>query len=427
MALIVLGCTMVFPALSYAQESQPEASSEGGTKFIDRISIRTNVVDWLITVPNISFGFDLLPGPYNNQSVLWGLKWNWNTYHKMPSYYVFNVFDTRAEYRYHFRFTERQKGEKPNFFSLKRAHPRPWLAHYLGAYADFSTFSIKPGSMGRQGWQAGAGISYGIEMPLYQYKTGAIDLELGASAGVTVATYNYYELTEGNTSYQLTGEAFMVLPMITELRAVLSWRKHSVKDKYQVSDPEIPRFRGALGDMRSSMAKTTKKAFDEAALKAERKRYAESDSLYRAAFVAWVEGDMASEKAKLEFANITPEHQKQIADEIDRLGKQAIRDFDAELRKKHQAEKKEQNAKAAEAKKAEKAKQAEEKKAEAEVKKAAKEAEKAAAKEAKEAKAQEAKEAKAQEGKETKEAKAKENKKEKVQKEKVQKEKKEKK
>lgn len=409
MALIVLGCTMVFPTLSYAQDDQSASAQEpgGGGKFIDRLSIRTNVVDWLITVPNISFGFDLTPGPYNNQSVLWGLKWNWNTYHKMPSYYVFNVFDTRAEYRYHFRFTERQKGEKPNFFSLKRAHPRPWLAHYLGAYADFSTFSIKPGTMGRQGWQAGAGISYGIEMPLYQYKTGAIDLELGASAGVTAATYNYYELTEGNTSYRLIGEAFMVLPVITELRAVLSWRKHSVKDKYQLSDPEIPRFRGALGDMRSSMAKTTKKAFDEAALKADRKRYAESDSLYRAAFVEWVEGDMASEKNKLAFANITPEHQKQIADEIDRLGRQVIRDFDAELRKKHQAEKKEQHAKEAEAKKAEKAKQAEEKKAEAEAKKAAKEAEKAAAKEAKETKA--------------KEAKVKETKKEKVQKEKKEK------
>jgi hypothetical protein len=106
----------------YAQEPEKE-------RLIDRFSFRTNAVDWLLTIPNVSVSFDLFPGEYNKMDVLLGVRYNWNTFHKLPTYYVFDVFDARAEYRYHFRFEQLGSGEKPNFFSLK--HGVPGLSNYI--------------------------------------------------------------------------------------------------------------------------------------------------------------------------------------------------------------------------------------------------------------------------------------------------------
>ena len=335
----------------------PPAHAQESEKFIDRFSLRTNTLDWLATVPNIQVGFDLFPGAYNRSSILLGVKWNWNTYHKLPPYYVFDVFDVRAEYRMHFRFKPLSNaGGKHSFFSLERKNPHSWIAHYIGGYADYSSYSIKPGANGRQGFQGGIGVSTGIEMPLYQYKGGAIDLDLGVSAGLLYTRYQQFVLSQSHSQYLFQQDGQKVLPMITELRAVFSWRRHSVKEKYLEDDPELPVYRETLGNIRTAFASATKETFDGLSRpKSETKAMAESDSLYRAKFVEWIQNDQVSyEKDRLQYQDVTPQHKKALEKEIDRLGKKAIDNFDAALRKKEAAARKEAEKAQREAEKARK-------------------------------------------------------------------------
>ena len=344
----------------YAQEPEKE-------RLIDRFSFRTNAVDWLLTIPNVSVSFDLFPGEYNKMDVLLGVRYNWNTFHKLPTYYVFDVFDARAEYRYHFRFEQLGSGEKPNFFSLKRKNPRHHIAHYVGGYANVGTFAFKVSADGRQGFQGGVGVSFGIELPLYQYKKGAIDLDLGASIGAMYNNFNLFTLNGANSAYVNNGKGWAVIPMLSELRATFAWRTRSVRDRYLKDDPEIPRFRDALNSIRGDFASVDKKTFDESRTQKEARELAKSDSLYRTAFINWVNENVEDQKGRVQYYNVTPEHEEQLKKEIDKLGQKAIADFEKVIK-----------AKVDEAEKAARDKAREEAKAAAEKEKA----EKAAAKEA---------------------------------------------
>ncbi len=361
---------------AYAQE--PEGAAK--ERLIDRFSFRTNAVDWLLTIPNVSVSFDLFPGEYNKMDVLLGVRYNWNTFHKLPTYYVFDVFDARAEYRYHFRFEQLGSGEKPNFFSLKRKNPRHHIAHYVGAYANAGTFAFKVSADGRQGFQGGVGVSFGIELPLYQYKKGAIDLDLGASIGAMYNNFNLFTLNGANSAYVNNGKGWAVIPMLSELRATFAWRTRSVRDRYLKDDPEIPRFRDALNSIRGDFASVDKKTFDESRTKKEAKELAQSDSLYRAAFINWVNENVEDQKGRVQYYNVTPEHEEQLKKEIDKLGQKAIADFEKVIKAK--ADEEEAKA-AAEKEKAEKAAAKEADKAAKDGDKATKDGDKAAKAEAK--------------------------------------------
>jgi hypothetical protein len=362
----------------YAQEPEKE-------RFIDRFSFRTNAVDWMLTIPNVSVAFDLFPGEFNKMDVLLGIRYNWNTRHQLPTYYVFNLFDGRAEYRYHFRFQQLEAGEKSNFFSLKRKNPRSWIAHYVGGYANAGTFAFKVSTNGHQGFQGGVGISYGIEMPLYQYKKGAIDLDIGASIGAMYSNFNLFTLNGANTAYVNNGKGWAVIPMLSEVRATFIWRTRSVREKYLKDDPEIPRFREAMAIARSNFASVDKSHFDESRTKKEAAALAKSDSLYRAAFVVWVNEQVEYQKGQVQYNNITPDHEEQVKKEIDRMGQKAISELDKVMRAKANEAASAARAAQREADKAAAAKEKEEKAAAKAAEKEAAEkekAEKAAAKEA---------------------------------------------
>lgn len=379
----------------YAQEPEKE-------RFIDRFSIRTNAVDWLLTIPNVGVSFDLFPGEFNKMDVLLGIRYNWNTRHQLPTYYVFDVFDARAEYRYHFRFQQLGAGEKPNFFSIKRKKPRSWIAHYIGGYANVGTFAFKVSTNGHQGFQGGVGVSYGIEMPLYQYKKGAIDLDIGASIGAMYANFNLFTLNGANSAYVNNGKGWGVIPMLSEVRATFIWRTHSVRDKYLRDDPELPRFRDALASIRGDFASVDKKTFDESRTQREARELAKSDSLYREAFVKWVQENVDDQKGRVQYYNVTPDHEEQLKKEIDKLGQKAINDLEKEMRAKAneaasaaRAAQREADKEAAEKEKAEKAAARAAEKEAAEKEKAEKAAAKQAEKEAAEKAKAEAKAAKA--------------------------------
>lgn len=230
-------------------------------RFWNRFAIGTNALEWLLTVPNLQIEYDLSAGQYNNQSILVGVRYNWNTWHQQPAYYVFNVLDVRGEWRFHF-----PKDKPFRVFNWEIPNKRPHLAYYLGAYGNWNQFSMKPGPNGYQGWQAGIGAVIGFERNLYEYKSkgSAVDLDLGLAAGVSFSSADRFRMAASQESYTVTGHRYMLLPMLAEVRATFKWRPVSVKDKYVKEDPQIGKYRNALEDIKNNFKQSTNKAqFDE--------------------------------------------------------------------------------------------------------------------------------------------------------------------
>lgn len=269
--------------LSYAQDE---------IKGIDRWSFGTNALEWLLTIPNFRVSFDVTPSQYNHHVAMLGVKYNWNTFHNTVPYYVFNVLDIRPEYRRYFRTVKRDPGKPVPWYSLFRNNPRPWRAYYVGAYADYSYYSIKPGQYGWQGWSVGVGLSGGYEIPLYTYKKGAVDLDLGFSLGVLATSNKAYVLGSDGFHYQgapQQDKPFLILPMLTELRAVFSWRHLSVSNKYKEEDPMDDRVRKARQAIDEDIPGYTVESFWESRNDREKKEFRQSDSLYRARYFKYVD------------------------------------------------------------------------------------------------------------------------------------------
>lgn len=101
--------------------------------FKDRWGIKTNAVDWLLTVPNIGVEFDLGNTIRNKRTIGANIKWNWNTSQKYTPSLIFNVFDARVEWRQYFR-TRKRGGVtkdanlmtrlKETVFTTQRKNPR---------------------------------------------------------------------------------------------------------------------------------------------------------------------------------------------------------------------------------------------------------------------------------------------------------------
>jgi len=276
--------------------AQGVSTENGGDLMKERVSVGTNAFEWLITVPNVKLEYDLLPGEFNNKSLVASLKYNWNTWHQQPTYYVFNALNMRVEYRYHYRCRSLKEGETFNWKSLSswtslgRPNPRTWLAHYIGPYVDFSTFSIKMSPTGRQGWQAGLGVSAGVEFPLYQYKDRAIDMDLGAAAGLSVSKYDFYTLSKGASSYMTTGKdaKVMILPVLAEIRAAFTLRKVSVRERYKSVDPEIPRYNLALQDIDFVFNNVNQEIFVSYLDKAHLQELLNDKEAYQKEYIEWV-------------------------------------------------------------------------------------------------------------------------------------------
>jgi hypothetical protein len=333
LVLAILLGELFNPSITSAQDTT-SVKAKTQSPLLERLSVRTNAFEWLLTVPNVQVAYDLFPGPYNRSEILGSFKWNWDTWHALPPYYVFNVMDLRGEYRWHFRFTQQKPDEKFKFLSLARPNPRPWIAHYLGAYLETGSFSLKASLKGSQGAHTGLGVSYGIELPLYEYGTSAVDIDLGASAGVALFNYDLYRLNYSNTAYAALEDKprWLFIPVISEVRATFIWRKNSVRTKYTKSDPEIPVFNQVMDDIHMEFSGTNKKAFDESLSKAQQREYSASDSLYRAAYVEYVKYSHDYLMGIVVDTPVNENRKEKLRKEVTRLYNEAIKEFDMEIR-----------------------------------------------------------------------------------------------
>lgn len=226
--------------------------------FKDMWSIRTNALEWLLTIPNIGVEFDLSNSIYNRNTIGVNLRYNWNTTHNYTTPMVFNVFEVRPEYRRYWRINDKlsfgnwfnetfspkdksssdESGRKKNNFWNKT-----WRAYYIGGYANAGTYSFKFGKEGHQGQMYGAGLIAGYVLPLYQYDKSAIDIEFGVALGFAATSYKAFgHNANGDYYYEIPSKSreFHVVPypVVSELKVAFVYRMKSIDDKYKREDQQ---------------------------------------------------------------------------------------------------------------------------------------------------------------------------------------------
>lgn len=392
--VLVASFLLVF---SFAASSQEVVKEEGeGSALIDRFAVRTNVFDWALTIPNIGVEFDLNGSEFNDMTVGLSAKYNWNTIHRhdLSANYapptVFNLMDIRPEFRYYFRTSENGTfGSKKSFekFLKERKTPKSWRANYLGAYLNYSTYTFKFGQKGHQGKALGLGASFGYSIPMYEYKKGAVDVELGMSVGLQLTDHDvfvhnpdgyYYSKIEGGREKM----GLTPFPIVSDLRVAFVWRHKSIKDKVKVDEQHLvikSHYNKIVGDYNYN--DYTKESYDETLVNTmsdrQRKDVMANDSLYRAGYIKEIDGQKETLYNNLTQAfpegfkkddrscAIVKEYETKIQDIIEKGWKKALNSFELKWKAdkaaaKREATKKENEKKTA-AKKVEAQKAKEEK------------------------------------------------------------------
>lgn len=239
--------------------------------FSSRLSISTNFVDWALMTPNIGFDFDI-----GNQDMIGAQSIYLNFKYRPDGDYstkvsdgvvlnnpnIFNYFSGRIEYRWHFRFNEHKgqrrgltrpalwiqelfMGKQRSSEAMARAmesssFKRPEMIkgrHYVGVFAEYMNYTLnsKLDIMDRDKVKYGnaimGGISAGYEFPAFYHNRHYWQFHLGANVGVMYANYDRYQVDENNVA-KFDGAQKKVLPMVTELRFGLTYRKESISRKY---------------------------------------------------------------------------------------------------------------------------------------------------------------------------------------------------
>ena len=280
------------------------------TRFIDRFAFKTNALEWLLTIPNFGVEYDLFGSEYNSMTVGLNAKYNWNTTHKYDTWSqgfnpgpptLFNILDIRPEFRYYYRTVAAKKKHSDKFnlerLLKERKHPRSWRAQYIGAYVNYGNYALKFGKRGYQGDVYGLGASFGYGLPMYEYKKGFIDVELGLSVGLQLAVKDVFVHNPDGFVYmkvksESEGLHLTPFPVVSEMRVAFAWRSKSIKDKVK-EDKDRKRVKSyyetrVKGDRIQPLLDLNKEFYDTHISNVmkpwEVSSFKANDSLYRAGF-----------------------------------------------------------------------------------------------------------------------------------------------
>lgn len=243
--LYFLLIAVLFPQISRAQIFESKTGVDTLT-FAERISLRTNAVDWTLLTPNLGVEFDVKSTNWNRWAVGLTLKTKWNTPATFKNRVFYNITEVRADFRNYWR-TRQINNKVPahtgfidRLFSCRRRvvkHPK--TTYYRGAYMSFSDFSIKFGREGHQGKALSAGITYGIIKPLYAFRTGnTLDLDLGFDAGFVAVNSEKFIYNRADNCYTRTKQGswkVVPFPMPTAARVGFVYRfgSYPITKKYR--------------------------------------------------------------------------------------------------------------------------------------------------------------------------------------------------
>ena len=105
----------------------------------ERLSLRTNAVDWLLLIPNIGIEYDLKNLNYNRLSIGLNFRYNWQSSHTFKPGVVYNIAEIRAEVRNYYRirllsnYIEPKKKKWQRLISPRKEVSRhPTTTYYWG-------------------------------------------------------------------------------------------------------------------------------------------------------------------------------------------------------------------------------------------------------------------------------------------------------
>lgn len=148
----------------------------------ERISFRTNMIDWFALTPNLGLEFTLGNMNWSHWTMGISGRWNPSTQTLGTSYNVYDLTDVRLDLRYY----QHGRSSRRSFF--------------LGVYGTYGSHDVKLSTNGFKGTHAATGLSVGTIAPLYSYRNGSsLDLEIALSAGVMFAKHEEY--TRENDKY----------------------------------------------------------------------------------------------------------------------------------------------------------------------------------------------------------------------------------
>lgn len=220
-------------------------AKEEKLSFADRISLKTNAIDWLTLTPNIGVEFDVRGTNWNRWAAVVNVKGNVKGEHTFTPGIVFEHQQLRLEGRNYWR-TRQIDGRSVRFhekwydklFSLRRVRSKhPLTTYYRGLYAAYDRFDHLFSSTGYNGQAITGGFTYGIVRPLYEYPNGnSIDFELGIAAGVAFAKYDEYKNDRVRNAYVTTSAGNKKLcPTISDIHVGFIYRlgKTPITKKYR--------------------------------------------------------------------------------------------------------------------------------------------------------------------------------------------------
>lgn len=239
-----------------AQSRKSSSEINDTLKFKERISFRTNTIDWLLTRPNIGFEFDLTPYDYNKWTIGADFLCNWNTKENHVSSFVYDLASATLEGRKYYRTY--RPGNNPDRYAvaeedtthwgmvswvnhltrLERKNARSWRAYYVGFYGQAAKYSIKVTDIGHQGTMFSAGGAFGFSIPLVVIDKSCIDFELGGRIGAVFTHSDAYTISREDNCYPAVVKEnkdwhLVPYPVVVDAHASLVYRFLSVGRKYR--------------------------------------------------------------------------------------------------------------------------------------------------------------------------------------------------
>lgn len=244
----VLLMMLVSSSCVFAQKKMADDHKLDSLTFSDRISLRTNGVDWMMLLANFGVEFDLGKYNWSRNAIGLNVRGNWNTKHTYNPGVVYNLFEVRGEFRnyWHTRKTTNDLGPHRHTYekilSGRRRRPKhPRTTWYRGGYLAYDDYSFLFGKEGIQGQAYTLGFQYGVIRPLYIFPSGkSVDLDFGFSAGFALTDYEKYTHDSQTSTYvtvpdSKTGLKIVPFPILTEARVGLVYRvgKANIYTKYR--------------------------------------------------------------------------------------------------------------------------------------------------------------------------------------------------
>lgn len=234
-------------------------------KLRDMINLRTNMLGWLTTTPNIGIEVGVKPRNWGLWTIGADVWYNPATKHTYTQDIVYNTFGADIEFRHYWRTRKMSKealnnlvdsatinaygderlarnwhsskydplgfhtGILDRLFSLRRKKQKHiQTTYYRGVYVAYNDFSLKLSEVGRQGRFFSAGVSYGIVRPMYIFKNKtSLDLEFGFKMGVGYGNISKYTRDSESNCYPVTEKGswqIMKTPVVQDIRVGLVYR-----------------------------------------------------------------------------------------------------------------------------------------------------------------------------------------------------------